>query len=68
MFVMHVMILVFMAQAHKKKRGQYRLRNLVGAGHFTDRHDRHRGFRESFSIPMLAGLALIIAGVVLLNL
>jgi small multidrug resistance pump len=68
MFVMYAISFVFMALALKKIEVSTAYAIWSGLGTALIATIGIVAFRESVSIPKLAGLALIIAGVVLLNL
>lgn len=68
MFVMYGISFVFMALALKKIEVSTAYAIWSGLGTALIATIGILAFRESFNIPKMAGLALIIAGVVLLNL
>ena len=68
MFVMYVISFVFMALALKKIEVSSAYAIWSGIGTALIAMIGILAFRESFNIPKLAGLVLIIGGVVLLNL
>jgi small multidrug resistance pump len=68
MFVMYGISFVFMALALKKIEVSTAYAIWSGLGTALIATIGIVAFRESFNLPKLAGLALIIAGVVLLNL
>jgi small multidrug resistance pump len=68
MFVMYGISFVFMALALKKIEVSTAYAIWSGLGTALIATIGIMAFRESFNIPKMAGLALIIAGVILLNL